>query len=129
MRGSSREKVKTASGAFMSKNQLSYLELPSTNVANLKDFYGSLFGWRFEDFGEDYATVHGAGLEAGFNGDPASKSKAPLPMIETTEIEVMEAKVRDAGGTITMPTFAYPGGRRFHFVDPAGNELAVMEVG
>jgi predicted enzyme related to lactoylglutathione lyase len=113
----------------MSNNQLAYLELPSTSVATLKNFYGTLFGWTFEDFGEDYATVHGSGLEAGFNGDPASKSKAPLPIIETTEIEVMEAKVRDAGGTITVPTFAYPGGRRFHFADPGGNELAVMQPG
>ena len=113
----------------MSKNQLAYLELPSANVATLKDFYGTLFGWTFEDFGEDYVAVHGTGLEAGFNGDPASKSKALLPMIETTEIQAMEAKVRDAGGTITMPTFAYPGGRRFHFMDPDGNELAVMQVG
>ena len=103
--------------------------MTSTNVATLKDFYGSLFGWTFEDFGEEYAAVHGAGLEAGFNGDPASKPKASLPIIETTEIEVMEAKVRDAGGTITKSTFAYPGGRRFHFVDPDNNELAVMQVG
>jgi uncharacterized protein len=113
----------------MSKNHFAYLEMPSTNVATLKNFYGTLFGWTFEDFGEDYATVHGSGLEAGFNGDTASKSKTPLAIIETTEIEVMEARVKDAGGKITAPTFAYPGGRRFHFVDPDGNELAVMQVG
>jgi len=52
-----------------------------------------------------------------------------MAILETTEIEVMEAKVRDAGGTITVPTFAYPGGRRFHFADPGGNELAVMQPG
>ncbi len=111
----------------MPNNQLSYLELPSTNVASLKKFYGALFGWTFEDFGEDYAAVHGSGLEAGFNGDADSQSKAPLAMIETNDIQAMEARVRDAGGTITLPTFAYPGGRRFHFVDPDGNELAVMQ--
>ena len=111
----------------MPKNQLAYLELPSTNVATLKKFYGTLFGWTFEDYGDDYATVHGSGLEAGFNGDTGSKSNSPLPMIETTEIEAMEARVRDAGGTITVATFNYPGGRRFHFVDPDGNEMAVMQ--
>ena len=113
----------------MPSNQLSYLELPATNVASLKKFYGTLFGWTFEDYGNDYATVHGSGLEAGFNGDPESRSKTPLPMIQTTEIGVMEARVREAGGTITMPMFAYPGGRRFHFVDPHGNEMAVMQPG
>lgn len=111
----------------MPKNQLSYLELPTTNVAALKTFYGTLFGWTFADYGDDYAAVHGSGLEAGFNGDAESKSKTPLPMIETTEIEAMESRVKAAGGSITMPTFPYPGGRRFHFTDPDGNEFAVMQ--
>ena len=97
----------------MAKNQLAYLELPSANVSALKQFYGTLFGWTYEDFGPDYAAVHGAGLDAGFNGDPASKPKAPLAIVEPTEIELMQEKVRNAGGTITMPIFAYPGGRRF----------------
>ncbi|HEV2645591.1 MAG TPA: VOC family protein [Acidobacteriaceae bacterium] len=113
----------------MPKNQFAYLELSSTHLPTLKRFYGTLFGWTFEDFGDDYVAVHGSGLEAGFNAHPDSKSKAPLAMVETTEIEAMEARVRDAGGTITMPIFAYPGGRRFHFVDPDGNELAVMQAG
>ena len=111
----------------MPDTQFSYLELPSNNVAVSKRFYGTLFGWTFEDYGDDYATVHGSGLEAGFNGDAGSRSKAPLAMIETTEIDAMEARVRDAGGIITAPTFQYPGGRRFHFTDPDGNELAVMQ--
>src|SRR5205823_15102477 len=113
----------------MPENQFSYLDLPTNNVATLKSFYGELFGWTFEDYGEDYATVHGSGLEAGFNGHAGSRSKAPLAMIETTEIEAMEVRVREAGGTITVPTYAYPGGRRFQFLDPDGNELAVMQPG
>lgn len=111
----------------MPNKRLAYLELPSTNVATLKKFYGTLFGWTFEDFGDDYATVHGSGLEAGFNGDAESKSKGPLPMIETIEIEALQDRILDAGGTITRPIFQYPGGRRFHFVDPDGNEMAVMQ--
>lgn len=112
----------------MPKHHLSYIELPATDVATLKTFYGELFGWKFEDFGDDYAAVHGSGLEAGFNGEPESRTKAPIAMIETTEIEAMVSKVQAAGGTITKPAFAYPGGRRFHFTDPAGNELAVMQA-
>ena len=110
-------------------NKLTYLELPVTDVATSKRFYGTLFGWTFEDFGPDYAAFGEAGLEGGLNasGDDGSKSRAPLAMVQTDQIEQMEADVRAAGGTITKPTFAYPGGRRFHFTDPSGNELAVMQ--
>jgi len=113
----------------MSENKISYLELPSTDVAALKTFYGQLFGWTFQDYGEDYAVVEGGGLEGGFNGDPASKSKAPMVMVETTDIRTMLKRVQEAGGTITMQIFAYPGGQRFHFLDPSGNELAVFQPG
>ena len=113
----------------MAENKIAYLELPASNVAGLKDFYGKLFGWEFQDWGPDYAAFSQAGLDGGFNGDAASKTKAPLAVIETTEIEAMQARVAAEGGTITVPIFAYPGGRRFHFVDPAGNELAVMQSG
>jgi hypothetical protein len=61
----------------MSENKITYLELPSNDVSALKTFYGQLFGWTFQDYGDDYAAVEGGGLEGGFNGDPASKSKAP----------------------------------------------------
>jgi uncharacterized protein len=111
----------------MAKNQLVYLELPTTDVAILKQFYSSLFDWKFHDFGDEYTAFNEAGLEGGFNADTAEKTKAPLAIIETDEIEVMEKKVLSAGGMITVPTFAFPGGRRFHFTDPSGNELAVMQ--
>jgi len=111
----------------MPKNHFAYLELPTKDVAKLKRFYGGLFGWTHEDFGPGYAAVHGSGLEAGYNGTPGGRSAAPLAMIETDDIDAMEHEVRAAGGTITVSTFVYPGGRRFHFRDPAGNELAVMQ--
>ncbi len=121
--------VQSAMARFpMSKNKIAYLELPTSDVAAQKLFYGQLFGWTFQDYGEDYAAFSEAGLDGGFNGDPEQKTKAPLAVIETTEIEAMEAKVREAGGKITLPIFAYPGGRRFHFLDPSGNELAVMQA-
>jgi predicted enzyme related to lactoylglutathione lyase len=113
----------------MNQEKIGYIELPSENVATLKTFYGQLFGWTFHDFGDDYAAVDGAGLEGGFNGDAASKSKAPLVMIESGDIVATHAKVVQAGGVISVPIFAYPGGQRFHFVDPSGNELAVFQPG
>lgn len=111
----------------MSENKIAYLELPSTEVAALKTFYGQLFGWTFQDYGDDYAAIEGAGLDGGFSADPATKPKAPLAIIKTADIAAMLNRVEEAGGTITMPTFAYPGGQRFHFLDPSGNELAVMQ--
>ena len=112
----------------MAKNGIAYLELPAEDVAASKKFYGELFGWGFQDWGPDYAAFERAGLDGGFNGEPATRTKGPLAMIETDSIEAMEQRVREMGGTITVEIFAYPGGRRFHFLDPFGNELAVMQV-
>lgn len=107
-----------------------YLELPSTDLAADKQFYASLFGWTFENFGPEYCAIHNAGLEGGFNaGKGDGRSKSPLAVINTDNIEAMEQRVTLAGGTITVPTFAFPGGRRFHFTDLSGNELAVMQPG
>jgi predicted enzyme related to lactoylglutathione lyase len=105
-----------------------YLELPSNNLAADKQFYASLFGWTFENFGPKYAAIHSAGLEGGLNAGKGGRSNAPLPVINTDDIEAMEQRVTQAGGTITVPTFAFPGGRRFHFTDLSGNELAVMQA-
>lgn len=110
----------------MPANHIVYLELPARDTAGLKAFYGRVFDWTFEDFGPAYATFSRAGMEGGFNADP-SRSRAPLAVIETDAIEAMEARVRATGGQITAPIFAFPGGRRFHFTDPSGNELAVMQ--
>lgn len=105
-----------------------YLELPSTNIAADKQFYAKLFDWTFQDFGPEYAAFRQAGLEGGFNATHDNgRSKAPLPVLLADNIEAMERSVAAAGGRITVPTFAFPGGRRFHFADPSGNELAVMQ--
>ena len=112
----------------MAVNQISYLELPASNISELQPFYRQLFGWTYQDFGPDYSTVHGSGLEVGINGDSPSRSKAPLAMIETNSIEEMQRRVEAAGGQITIPIFQYPGGLRFHFVDPSGNELAIFQI-
>ena len=111
----------------MQTNEIKYLEIPAEQVSPMKDFYGAAFGWTFQDWGGEYATFHGAGLEGGFNADASHKPEAPLVVLQTDTIETMEAKVTEAGGTITVPTFAFPGGRRFHFTDPGGNQLAVMQ--
>ncbi len=111
----------------MPKTLISYIELPSTDVAASKKFYDSLFGWTFEDFGPDYAAFAEAGLDGGFNGDAADRTKAPLVVLETNDLEGMVTEIEAAGGKITRAIFSFPGGRRFHFTDPSGNELAAMQ--
>lgn len=111
----------------MSVNKIAHFELLSTNVSALKTFYGQAFGWKFKDYCDHYAAVEGVDLEGGFNGDAQSRSQAPLIMIESAGLEASLDQVQNAGGAITKPIFAYPGGRRFHFRDPAGNELAIFQ--
>jgi Predicted enzyme related to lactoylglutathione lyase len=78
-----------------------------------------------KDWGEDYADTTSSGLGCGFNVDPSHRSSQPLAVIYVADLEAANNKVKKSGGQITKATFAFPGGRRFHFQDPAGNELAV----
>jgi uncharacterized protein len=104
--------------------KIDYVEFPATNLPAVKDFYAAAFGWSFIDYGPTYAAIDpSAGLDGGFAAE--STLTKPLVILYATDLEAMEAKVRASGGTITVPIFAFPGGRRFHFQDPAGNELAV----
>src|ERR1700722_110150 len=112
----------------MSKSPIAYIELPSKNVAADKRFYGSLFGWSFEDFGPDYAAIHDAGVEGGLNATEEGRTKAPLVVLDTDDIEGMSRRVVTGGGPITAPIFACPGGRSIRYTGPSGNELAVMQA-
>lgn len=105
-----------------------YLELPVASTGAAKAFYQATFGWRFTDFGPTYAsTMAGAG-DMGLQADAAEKTAALLPVIEVDDLAATLAGVERAGGTVTRPVFAFPGGRRFHFRDPDGHELAAMAV-
>jgi hypothetical protein len=105
---------------------IDFVELYSTDLSKTKSFYGAVFGWTFKDYGPDYMDIQGAGLSGGF----ARVDKAPTPggalvVLYATDLEATLARVREAGGRISKEIFSFPGGRRFHFVDPTGNELAV----
>ena len=106
-----------------SDGKLDYLELPATALPETKAFYSAAFGWTFQDYGPSYAGFD-EGLDGGFDSDP-EKSLAPLPILYAHDLEAMLAGVEAAGGEIVRPIYAFPGGRRFHFRDPSGNELAV----
>jgi hypothetical protein len=107
--------------------KIAYLELPARELATSRDFYANLFGWTFQDYGPTYAAFSGSGTEGGLNADPAERTAAPLAVIESEDLEATEQSILKAGGKITLPIFSFPGGRRFHFTDPSGNELAVMQ--
>ena len=108
--------------------KIDYVELPGTDVAATKAFYTAAFGWAFTDYGPAYA-AYSEGLDGGFDADAANQPKQPLVVLYAHDLEAMEARVRAAGATILKPIYSFPGGRRFHFRDPSGNELAVWSEG
>lgn len=106
--------------------RLNYVELPAAGVAPVRDFYAEAFGWRFVDYGPGYAAHEGEGATLALNGgDGDDAIPAILPLVEVNDLEAALDAVTAAGGAIVVPIFAYPGGRRFHFRDPAGNVLGV----
>lgn len=107
--------------------RLSYVELPLKDVATAKGFYEKAFAWTFTDFGPDYAATTTGDTDIGLNGDVSQWTAALLPVIEVDDLEAALDRVTAAGGTISLPIFAFPGGRRFHFRDPAEHELAAMQ--
>jgi uncharacterized protein len=108
--------------------RIDYVELPSATAHELtRAFYAKAFGWQFTDFGPDYSATVTGDVDLGLQGDSADGISAPLPVVRVDDLEAAFDAVTRAGGTIAKPIFAFPGGRRFHFIDPGGNELAVWQ--
>ena len=107
--------------------RLNYVELPVGEIAPAKAFYEKVFGWSLTDFGPTYAATLSGDTDIGLQGDAAEATKAPLAVIDVDDLEAALEAVTAAGGTIVRPIFAFPGGRRFQFTDPAGNELACVK--
>lgn len=105
-----------------------YIELPAADIATAKAFYTRAFGWALADFGPTYACTTTGDVDVGLQGDASEAPAAPLPVIQVDDLDAALAAVTAAGGNIVRPTFAFPGGRRFQFRDPHGNELAVMQA-
>jgi predicted enzyme related to lactoylglutathione lyase len=106
--------------------KLDYIEMPATGgtLDSVKAFYSAAFSWSFTDYGPSYSAFS-EGLDGGFHTDTSEASAKPLPVLYSENLEGTLAAVETAGGRIVKPIFSFPGGRRFHFTDPAGNELAV----
>jgi uncharacterized protein len=105
--------------------RIDYIEFPVSDVGAAKRFYGRVFGWTFTDYGPDYTSFEDGRLSGGFRGEASVTPGGPLVVMYALDLEAVAAAVEAAGGRITQPTFEFPGGRRFHFRDPGGHELAV----
>jgi len=108
--------------------RLNYVELPVRAIGAGKAFYETAFGWSLTDFGPSYAATVTGDTDIGLQGDAEEMTKAPLPVIDVENLDAALEAVTKAGGVIVRPVFAFPGGRRFQFLDPNGNELACVEA-
>jgi predicted enzyme related to lactoylglutathione lyase len=108
--------------------RIDYVELPSATAHELtRAFYSKAFGWEFTNFGPDYSATVTGDVDLGLQGEPSGSLAAPLPVVRVDDLEAAFEAVMKAGGTIAKAIFSFPGGRRFHFIDPGGNELAVWQ--
>lgn len=105
--------------------QIDNLEFNVSNIERSKAFYGSAFGWTFVDYGPAYTEFTDGRLTGGFTTGEPVRPGGPLVIIYADELEATQERLKDLGAVISRETFSFPGGRRFHFVDPDGYELAV----
>lgn len=108
-------------------NHIDYIEFPAANGEALKQsqhFLSEVFGWNYKRWGDTYADSANSGVANGINADPANRPQQPLAIIYTDNLSALREKIIAAGGKITLDIFAFPGGKRFHFREPGGIELA-----
>lgn len=108
--------------------RFNYVELPVQEIGAAKRFYEQVFGWSLTEFAPTYAATISGDTDIGLQADAAEATKAPLPVIEVEDLEATLEAVRGAGAEIVRPIFAFPGGRRFQFLDPSGNEMACVKA-
>lgn len=107
---------------------INYLEFPAKDIPATKSFFENVFGWTFQDYGSDYTAFKEERLEGGFyKSEQVSSAEkgSGLIVFYSENLEESQLKIENAGGTIIKPIFSFPGGRRFHFTEPSGNEFAV----
>lgn len=113
----------------MNKHEkINYLEFPAQNIPATKAFFKTVFGWQFEDFGPHYTAFSNQGIDGGFfssEQQSLTRNGGALTVFYSEHLEQTQAKIEQAGGTIIQDIFEFPGGRRFHFTEPSGNEFAV----
>ncbi len=108
--------------------KINYVEFPSRDLDATEAFFNQVFGWQFTDYGPDYTAFSDQGLDGGFyrsDVNSTSESGGALIVFYSEQLEQTQTRIEAAGGRISKPIFSFPGGRRFHFIEPGGNELAV----
>ncbi|WP_422350670.1 VOC family protein [Flagellimonas sp.] len=109
----------------MENSRINYVEFKTNDIEKVKAFYQQAFGWTFTDFGPTYTAFSNSGLEGGFELTEDNVVNGTLVVLYHENLSEIQDKVVEAGAEICRPIFSFPGGRRFHFKDPAGNELAI----
>ena len=109
----------------MADNQIDYIELPATDIPGTKRFYEAAFGWKFTDYGSEYTSFHDGRMAGGFTTEAPAPARGLLLVLYAADLAAAQKRITGAGGKIVKEIFDFPGGRRFHFTDPNGNELAV----
>ncbi len=109
----------------MKNNHINYVEFKANDLQKTKDFYHATFDWTFTDYGPTYIAFSDSGLEGGFEKSEENIVNGALVVLYHENLEEIKELVKQAGGTITKDIFSFPGGKRFHFTDPSGNELAI----
>ncbi len=109
----------------MTNNHINYVEFKAPDLEKIKAFYSKAFGWKFTDYGPTYTAFSESGLDGGFDKSEDKITNGALIVFYHDKLEAVKENVEQAGGKISKSIFSFPGGRRFHFLDPAGNELAV----
>jgi len=104
---------------------INYIEFPADDLSAVKEFYGKAFGWSFTDYGPEYVAFNDGVIDGGFTKGIVAKEDGPLVILYSNDLEVSLQTVASCGGKILKEIYSFPGGRRFHFQDPAGNQLAV----
>jgi len=108
--------------------KINYIEFPSRDIEKTRNFFTAVFGWSFVDYGPEYTTFSNEGINGGFYKSDLSVSTdngSALVVFYSNNLEQTLSRIEAAGGTIIKPIFSFPGGRRFHFSDPNGNEYAI----
>jgi len=111
------------------ENRIDYVEIPVTNLAKAREFFTALFGWSFQEWGDNYMSYNDGRLDGGFRraSEPAPATGV-LVVFFSTDLDRDLDRVQELGATISEQIFPFPGGRRFHFVDPTGTEYAIWSA-
>lgn len=111
------------------EKRIDYVEIPVTDLKKAREFFAALFGWSFQEWGDDYMSFNDGRIAGGFRRatEPAPATGV-LVVFFSTDLERDLDRVQELGATISEPIFSFPGGRRFHFVDPAGTEFAIWSA-